>query len=306
MTGPVPQRKQASGGKQVLHVSPLWPAQLDHIRIDSDDPDRLVSFYRDALGMAPVELGGKSVLLQAPARRIIVGEGLPRSQPYMAFRVRSEEQLDALRRYFIGRSIECLASPTPVFGPEAFSVRDPDGRLVVFGVPRSDLPQPGDTGELPAAKLPGRLQHVVVASSNLPTMLRFYEEDLGFVVSDYVFEDEAKTEPTVGFFRSDPEHHSFAVFRCPETRPDHHAYETTCWNDIRDWADHLSTLNIKLWWGPGRHGPGNNLFFMIQDPQGYLIEISAELEVMPDEVAKRAWKHEERTLNLWGPGFMRS
>jgi catechol 2,3-dioxygenase len=53
-------------------------------------------------------------------------------------------------------------------------------------------------------------------------------------------------ERTVGFFRSDPEHHSFGVFRCPETRPDHHACETTCWNDIRDWADHLSTLNIKL------------------------------------------------------------
>ena len=34
-------------------------------------------------------------------------------------------------------------------------------------------------------------------------MLRFYEEDLGFVVSYYVFEDEAGAEPTAGFFRSD-------------------------------------------------------------------------------------------------------
>jgi len=45
---------------------------------------------------------------------------------------------------------------------------------------------------------------------------------------------------------------------------------------------------------------------MIQDPQGYLIEISAELEVVPDGVTKRSWKHEERTLNLWGSAFMRS
>lgn len=97
-----------------------------------------------------------------------------------------------------------------------------------------------------------------------------------------------------------------AVFRCPETRPDHHAYETTCWNDIRDWADHLAALDIKLWWGPGRHGPGNNLFFMVHDPQGYLVEISAEMELVPDEVTKRTWRHEERTLNLWGPGFLRS
>jgi hypothetical protein len=45
---------------------------------------------------------------------------------------------------------------------------------------------------------------------------------------------------------------------------------------------------------------------MVQDPQGYLVEISAELEVVPDEVSKRTWKHEERTLNLWGSAFMRS
>ncbi len=285
--------------------SPLWPAQLDHFRIDSDNPASLVNFYRSALGMVPTELEDGAVLLQAPDRRMVIGRGLPGAQPFMAFRVQADDQLTAFKQHVIRRGIEPLASPSPVFAPGAFAVRDPDGRLAVFGLPRANLPVPMQAG-LPASQLPGRLQHVVVASETLPPMLRFYEQDLGFVVSDYVFEDDGGSEPTAGFFRSDPEHHSFGVFRCPETRPDHHAYETTCWNDIRDWADHLATLNIKLWWGPGRHGPGNNLFFMIQDPQGYLVEISAELEIMPDEVAKRSWKHEERTLNLWGSAFMRS
>ena len=31
--------------------SPLWPAQLDHIRIDSEQPGPLIGFYRDAMGM---------------------------------------------------------------------------------------------------------------------------------------------------------------------------------------------------------------------------------------------------------------
>jgi catechol 2,3-dioxygenase len=289
----------------MLSGSPLWPAQLDHIRLDSDDPARLVDFYQNVLGMAPTELEDRSVLMQAPGRRIVIGRGLRAAQPFIAYRVQTADQLHAFRHHVLQRGLEPLASPSPVFAPGAFAVRDPDGRLAVFGLPRANLPVPVQAG-LRAGHLPGRLQHVVVASSALPAMLRFYEEDLGFVVSDYVFEGDRQGEPTVGFFRSDPEHHSFGVFRCPETRPDHHAYETTCWNDIRDWADHLATLNIKLWWGPGRHGPGNNLFFMIQDPQGYLVEISAELEIMPDEVVKRSWKHEERTLNLWGSAFMRS
>jgi catechol 2,3-dioxygenase len=87
------------------------------------------------------------------------------------------------------------------------------------------------SGTPAAAGLHGRLQHVVVATKNLSAMLRFYESELGFVVSDYVIDRE---EPTVGFFRSDPEHHSFAAFRCPESRPDHLGYEARHWNDLRD------------------------------------------------------------------------
>jgi catechol 2,3-dioxygenase-like lactoylglutathione lyase family enzyme len=283
--------------------TPLWPAQLDHFRIDTDNPPPLIAFYERALGMAATELDDGTVLMQAPGRRLLIGPGVRGAQPFVAFKVQSDDQLDALRRRVVDRGLKPLPNPSAVFGKGAFAVRDPDGRLALFGRPQPHLSGTTPARHLGAANLPGRLQHVVVASKELPAMLRFYEHDLGFVVSDYVLENG---EPTVGFFRSDPEHHSFAVFQSAQTCPDHHAYETTCWNDIRDWADHLATLDIKLWWGPGRHGPGNNLFFMVKDPQDYLVEISAELEIMPDEVTKRTWKHEERTLNLWGSAFMRS
>jgi len=42
-------------------------------------------------------------------------------------------------------------------------------------------------------------------------------------------------------------------------------------------------MRLPLEWGPGRHGPGNNLFVFVHDPEGNWIEISAELEqVTPD------------------------
>jgi catechol 2,3-dioxygenase-like lactoylglutathione lyase family enzyme len=288
----------------MAYRSPLWPARLDHIRLDSDDVKGLADFYCATLGFAATALADGSHLLQAPARRLVIGRGTPGTQPYSAFRLGSAAQLAALRDHLAGRGVALLASPSPVFAEGAIAVRDPDGRLAVFGLARDDLESmpSGNSG----AALPARLQHVVVASPHLPEMMRFYEDVLGFVVSDYVHETSGNREPTVAFYRCDPEHHSFAVFRAPQSRPDHHAYEANCWNDIRDWADYMASRGIKLWWGPGRHGPGNNLFFMIKDPQGYLIEISAELEIVPDAVEKRTWPHEERTLNLWGPGFMRS
>jgi len=287
----------------MVNRSPLWPAQLDHIRLDTEDVQGLADFYCATLGFAAVPLADGSLLLHAPDRRLVIGAGARASQPYSAFRLADAAQLTGLRDHLAARHVAALASPSPVFTDDAFAVRDPDGRLAVFGLVRPDLaPTPPGTG----AALPGRLQHVVVASSRLSAMMRFYEEALGFVTSDYVRAIAGNGAPTVAFYRCDPEHHSFAVFGAAESRPDHHSYEASSWNDIRDWADHVASLGIKLWWGPGRHGPGNNLFFMIKDPQGYLIEISAELEIVPDGVEKRSWPHEERTLNLWGPGYMRS
>jgi catechol 2,3-dioxygenase-like lactoylglutathione lyase family enzyme len=287
--------------------SPLWPSQLDHIRIDAADPAALAAFYRDILGMAAWQTTDGSFVLTGPQRRIVVGHGTPGAQPYGAFKLQSPRQLAELRAFLAAKGIALLPSPTPLFAPDALAVRDPDGRLAVFGLPRADMPAGDHSGFKPvAAALPARLQHVVVASTRLQEMMDFYLDGLGFVVSDYVRETGGNRANTVCFMRSDPEHHSLAVFRAPESRPDHHCYEATSWNDLRDWADHLSRHKIKIWWGPGRHGPGNNLFLMCKDPNGYLFEISAELEIMPYEMAPRVWDHGERALNLWGPGFMRS
>ena len=69
--------------------------------------------------------------------------------------------------------------------------------------------------------------------------------------------------------------------------------------------DHLSTLDIPIWWGPGRHGPGNNLFLMFKDPHGHPVELSAEIEHIPRHAAPRLWPHTEQTVNLWGSGWIR-
>jgi catechol 2,3-dioxygenase-like lactoylglutathione lyase family enzyme len=268
----------------------LWPARLHHLRRDSPDPERLARFYGELLGDRVERLAEDSWLVAGRSRALVVGRGPTGSVPYFALELQDAAQLRAYRRE-LG---ELEPSPTPLFQDDAFAVRDPDGRKVVFGMPCAR--------EASAAGLPGRLQHFVCATTRLAELQRFYGE-LGMTESDRVLEGE---ELTALFLRSDPEHHSFAAFRAPESRPDHHCYETTGWLDIRDWGDRMATLGIALWWGPGRHGPGNNLFFMIEDPDGHKVEFSAELELMPRDMPYRSWKHESRTLNLWGSAWMRS
>ena len=286
--------------------SPIWPAQLDHLRLDSDDPAMLADFYATAFGYHQKSLPDETYLLQGPGRRLIVGPGEPGARPYHGYRLQNRQQLEGVRDFLQGQGLNTEPSPSTIFQEDAVAVRDPDGWLSVFGLPRTDLPSQKVNNVPSAVNLSGRLQHVVVATDNLQPMMNFYEKTLGYVASDYVNADmDDPTSKKVAFYRSDPEHHSFAVFSASEVRSDHHAYEVDDWNAIRDWADHMASLQIKLWWGPGRHGPGNNLFFMILDPHGNQVEISAELENMPREMAARIWPMEERSLNLWGPGWIR-
>jgi catechol 2,3-dioxygenase-like lactoylglutathione lyase family enzyme len=276
-------------------TAPLWPATLHHLRRDGADPALLARFYGDLLGDRVEQLSAGEWLVAGRGRVIVVGKGARGAVPYFSLAMRDAAHLDAYRRELERRGVLCEASPSPLFAPGAFAVADPDGRRVVFGIPVST--------SAAESKTAGRLQHFVCASTQLEEMMRFYRDSLGMLESDRVLENDAVA---AAFLRSDPEHHSFATFRAPESRPDHHCYETGSWNDIRDWGDRMASLRIPLWWGPGRHGPGNNLFFMIEDPDGHKVEFSAELEHVPKETAFRTWPHEQRTLNLWGSAWMRS
>ena len=283
----------------MTETSPLWPARLHHLRLDSEAPEALIEFYRDGFQMTARRLGDDLWRLDGRERRLLIGRGVDETVAYGAFALDDPARLDALHRRLEAHDVPMLANPSPLFGNAAFAIHDPDGQTVVFGVPGAEA-----ECDAAATGLPGRTQHLVFASEQPEEVAAFYRDVLGFMVSDEVRDDEGRLGAC--FLRSDEEHHSYAVFRSEGARYDHHALETSCWNDIRDWADHFASMRVPLWWGPGRHGPGNNLFAMVRDPDGNRIELSAEIERMPAEMAFRSWPHEEFTLNMWGGAWMRT
>ena len=289
----------------MLETSPLWPADLDHLRINSPAPEVLAGFYERALGMSVSPLGRDTYLAEGHQRCLVIGRGAARGHPWSAFALADDAQLERYRRFVVERGGTPLPSPTPLFAQGGFAVGDPDGRFAVFGV-RSDRQARPATGA--AADFAARLQHVVVASQRFPAMMAFYRDVLGFLVSDTVHVPDGSGglgEANVCFLRANIEHHSFAVFRAPVSSSDHFALETSGWEDIRRWADHFAALDVAIWWGPGRHGAGNNLFFMVKDPEGNNIEISAELETLPKGEPGKRWAAGAKALNLWGPIWVR-
>ena len=186
------------------------------------------------------------------------------------------------------------------FEDRVVALTDPDGNCLRFGVARG-VP---DSHFLDVSDRPARLQHVVFASINVERLLSFFIDVIGFTLSDRVEASDGSLR--TAFVRCSHEHHSLAVFAANENRLDHHCYEASDWLLIRDWADHFAKRRIPLKWGPGRHGPGDNLFLFVHDPDGNWLEISADLEHVADDRPVGIWPHEEYTLNTWGIGLLRS
>lgn len=268
-------------------------AYLHHIEMASPDPAALAEFYAGAMQMTAARTS-RGWLCTGPGRRIHFVDGPAKKLSYAAFAVRDAEALADIKARAESEGVPTRVFETPLMADGAFAVTDPDGHTIVFGLAGRDEARTG---------IKGPIQHLTLASRDIKAFENFYVGKLGFMTVDYVVNDKGQTMTC--FLRSNHEHHSLACFFQDRVGIDHHSYEAGEWGVIKDWCDHLATKNIQLMWGPGRHGPGNNLFIFIVDPDGNWIEISAELEVIHDRPVQ-TWPHQERTLNLWGKGILRA
>lgn len=281
---------------QTLQTS--TPARLCYLHLASKEPQRQIDFYRRMLDMDNLAQADGSWILSGPQRAMLVSPADHCGLLAAAYDLGNQARLEELRVRLIENGCAVEDIDSPLLEPGAFLIRDPQGRETIFGVARADTQadRPG---------MPGRLQHVVFQTTELEAMIDFYVNTVGFTVSDNVV-DEQTGQLMTCFLRSDDEHHTLAFFRGSKNEWDHHCYETNEWNDIRDWGDRFAKERITLFFGPGRHGPGNNLFFMVVDADRNRLEFSAELEVTDASRQPGVWPQEEYTLNSWGRAWIRS
>jgi len=275
---------------------PELGAALDHVSIRSGDPLRLARFFEDVYGMRRRETGN-GWRCEAPGRTFLVTAGRPNSVDHFAYAFADRDALLRHQDRLAAQSVTTSPNPSPLFDDAAFALTDPDGNNVVFGTRES-------TPDAVNEALPARVQHIAFRTSQIEAMLAFYRDVLGFVLSDRV-QDEHGTLRAC-FLRTDHEHHALALFGSAETRLDHISCETRDIGSLTRWADRVAAKRVPMHWGVGRHGPGNDVFFMVKDPDENLIEISAELERVDAARPTGVWPHEQRTLNLWGTAIMRS
>ena len=244
----------------------IAPMKLQSVELRVPDVEATARFFEQVWGLARVP-NGSSVRLRATA-----------SLPYV---IELERGAPALRSItFCGPRAE-IGAEREMTGPEGERYR------FVVEAPVTPLAAQRDR--------PIQLSHVVLNSKDADAAERFAIEELGFKLSD-------RTRH-MSFVRCNRVHHCIAYARAGFASLNHIAFEMADIDGVMRGIGRMRDAGFAPVWGPGRHGPGNNVFGYFVGPHGGVIEYTAEVEDVGDDYkvgGPEDWKWPPGRTDQWG------
>lgn len=175
-------------------------------------------------------------------------------------------------------------------GGTGFSMLDTVGR-------RLRVVQADDraVSENTAQSRPDRLSHININTTDLERDIAFYVDGLGFTVTD--------RSKIMGFVRTNSDHHTIVLATAPAETLNHIAFNHRNWEDVMKASGRMVDEKHPMGWGPGRHGPGDNVFAYFLDPFGIVVEHTAEM-LQVDETYRvggpKDWTWPPGRIDHWG------
>lgn len=215
---------------------------------------------------------------------------------HVGLEIEDPKDLDAMRDRVIASGAAILSEgPQEIGIAHAFRCIGPEG--IVFEL-YSGMERAPKTLHTSIPALARKLGHVTFFAEEKAEVERFLLDVLGFRVSD-------RYGSEVTWMRCDPDHHGIGVGQSPRgtgSRMHHYAFEMESIGEIAHYADHIARDGQHFLWGPGRHGPGFNIFTYLMDPEEAIVEVYTDLMRIDDEAAYKAidWSTYPRSMNLWG------
>ncbi|WP_030611493.1 VOC family protein [Streptomyces fulvoviolaceus] len=262
--------------------SPL--THLRHVGFAVPDFQEAIEFYRTLWGLQVVDEDSDVVFFGTPADPehyvLRVRKDADKRLDLIAFAANSAAEVDQLAQRLGSAGVQLVREPDTLGTPGGgygFRFFDPDGRLIEISSNVQERPwRPLEQRE----SIPRKLSHVVINSTNVAATKKFYEEHLGFRLSDWL-------EDKMCFMRVRQDHHILAIAQGPHTSLNHVSFEMRGIDEFMRGTGRLVRGGQNLIWGPGRHSAGDNTFSYFTDPVGNVVEYTTELERIDDDAAWR-------------------
>lgn len=142
---------------------------------------------------------------------------------------------------------------------------------------------------------PMQVTHVVINARDREACTRFLVEVLGFRLSDRT--------GFMNFVRCDEVHHAIAYAQSELSSLNHIAFEMSDFDAVMRGIGRLKEAGLEPAWGPGRHGPGNNVFAYFVSPFGATLEYTAEVQRVAEDYkvgGPEDWTWPPNRMDHWG------
>jgi len=183
---------------------------------------------------------------------------------------------------------EMVSAPGGGYG---FDCKDPDGRNLGFV---SGCADHADTDDRPDR--PRRIVHVNLNAREFDASLDFFTKTLGFRVID----DNA---PLWFLHCANSDHCSIVLAKTNLATLNHIAFEMPETESVMRGMGRMKDNGYPIEWGPGRHGPGDNVFAYFCGPDEVPLEYAAEILQIDDSYESRPssyWKFAPGRSDQWG------
>jgi 2,3-dihydroxybiphenyl 1,2-dioxygenase len=275
---------------------------LGYLGISTQNIDAWSDFATRQLGLQLVDRTASSRAFRMDDRRqrVIVDKERPDSERFFGWEVADAASLDALAGKLEAAGVAVRREPASLadqrFVRDLISFRDPAGnRLEAFCGPSL-----ADTPFAPGRSISGfrtgaeGMGHVVLMVADFEAALAFYQDLLGFRISDYM------RTPKICFLHVNARHHSLALFEHPRQGMHHLLVELYSLDDVGQGYDIARAQADRVKVSLGRHYNDYMTSFYMQTPSNFLIEYGwggREVDVatwQPKEMSTLAsfWGHD--------------
>ena len=286
----------ASGNVRFLSAGERSRMHLRSVELQVTDRAAAVSFLTGPWGLVEVGTRGNTTYLRGTAARqyaIAVTSG-PASAVISATFIGARAEVEATRDR-VGKAglkhgpwIEAFDEPGRGAG---FYVSGPEGEPYRFIVEREAAPAAMAADHA----RPIQVAHVVFNTKDREAASRVLVDTFGFKVSD-------RTR-VMNFLRCDELHHVVAYADSTQASLNHIAFEMPDTDSVLRGMGRLKDAGFASVWGPGRHGPGNNVFAYFVAPFGACVEYTAEVQRVDDSYrtgTPDSWKWPPGRTDHWG------
>jgi len=280
---------------------------LGYLGFTVSDLDGWTAFGTNVLGLMPEVVGdtGRRFRTDAQAWRIALETGAEDDLAYVGFEVAGPAELDEMRRRLRDARIAfhdggTLLQARGVTG--LVSCNDPDELPIeIYYGPseRTEAPFVSPAGISGFVTGDQGLGHIVLATPGIDKSRAFYQDVLGFRLSDIIhMQMGSDLGFDMEFFHCNPRHHSIALVPTPAPKRMHHfMLQVNTLDEVGFAMERAESAGVPITSTLGRHTNDHMVSFYARTPSGFEVEFGCGARTV-DDATWRIARHDKPSS--WG------